>query len=227
MFRTVLIAAIVSLALSSVAQQSAGIKPRKNAESYPAVVNQPNVALGAEQLSAKQVRRLFVSSLGRDYIVVELGAFPKSEVPLSPQDFSLIVEGQKDVVRPADPNTIADKLAQKEAVNNDVTVSPSVGVTYATGSDPYDPYGRGWTTETGVMVDTGGHRRNPKTVAADRNTMATELKDKQFPAGPTDKNVAGYLYFPMPQKADKGAKFQLQFETAGAKVLIPLNSSSQ
>ncbi len=225
MFRTVLVSLVISLTLASAAQQTAGIKPRKKPENYRAVSVQPTVTFGAEQLSAKQVRRQFVSSLAKDYIVVEVAAFPKSGVSLAPQNFSLLVSEQ-NVVSPADPNEIADKLAQKEAVNHDITVHPAAGVTYSTGDDPYDPYGRGWTTSTGVMVDTGGQRRNPKTVAADRNTMVAELTEKQFPSGTTDKSIAGYLYFPVPRKTGSDAKFQLQFETNGGKVLIPLNNRS-
>ena len=100
------VATIALLAVPLMAQSAKGIKPRSKPESYPAVNEQPTVILGAAQLSPTQIRKTFVSSLGEDYLVFEIGAFPKSAIPLSPQDFMLVVRGGKDVVRPADPDVI-------------------------------------------------------------------------------------------------------------------------
>jgi hypothetical protein len=229
--RKLTFAAVLLLAVASVAETPKGIKPRASAESYPAVTTQPNLTLGAVQLTANQVRKTFVSSLGKKYVVLEVGAFPKSEVQLSARDFMLVVRGQKDEIRTADPETIAGLLARKEAKGDkDVTVSPVVGVTYSSGGDPYDPYGpayggRGWGTSTGVAIQRGGGgQRDPKTVDADRKTMATELKDKQLPEGSTAKPVAGYLYFPVPDNPK--AALDLEYRGPAGTFTVPLHAVS-
>jgi hypothetical protein len=233
MTRTITFAAVMLLAVASFAQPHKGIKPRANAESYPTVTHQPNFAVGAARLSEKQVRKTFVSTLGKKYVVLEVGAFPKSEIQLSPQDFLLVEHGQKAEIREADPETIAGQLAQKEvARNNDITVSPVVGVTYSTGGNPNDPYGpyggyggRGWGTSAGVAIQKGGSgQRDPKTIEADRQTMASELKDKQLPEESTAKPVAGYLYFPAPD--DANAALDLVYRGPAGNFTIPLQPAS-
>jgi len=99
-----------------------------------------------------------------------------------------------------------------------------VGVTYGTGSDPYGPSygGRGWGTTTGVAVQRGsGGQRDPKTVEADRKTMATELKDKQLPDGSTGKPVAGYIYFPIPDNNRK-VSLALEYHGPAGQFTVPL-----
>ena len=95
--------------------------------------------------------------------------------------------GGRTSFRPADPDVIAKNLGKEEEVNHDVGISPVAGVGYSTGGDPNDPYTgqRGWTTTTGVLVHGGHQRRDPKTIQADRKTMAAELKEKQLPTGTT------------------------------------------
>lgn len=228
MRRTLLLPAVMLLVIASVAQQPKGIKPRSAPENYPAVNIQPNLTVGTLRLSDSQIRKTFVASLGRKYIVLEVGAFPKSEVLLSPQDFLLVVREQKDEIRAANPDTIAGQLAKEEAKGNkDVSVSPVVGVTYGSGSDPYGPSygGRGWGTTTGVAVQRGGGgQRDPKTIEADRKTMAAELKDKQLPDGSTAKPVAGYVYFPVPDNPK--VTLALEYRGPAGNFTIPLPPAS-
>ena len=221
---------LATLAVSSAAlfaQQTKGIKPRATADQYPAVSQQQQVTLGAARLSSEEVRRTFVSSLDKGYVVLEIGAFPKGEVQLSPQDFMLVPRGQKNVIRPADPEAIAGKLGKKESTAKDVTVSQATNVTYSAGRrDPVPPGGydpaypdRGWTTSSGTLVNVGP-TRSPQTVSEDSKAMAAELRDKQFPAGSTDKPVAGYLYFPAPAKKD--VPYDLEYRSGNTSVVIPL-----
>jgi hypothetical protein len=225
MRRPLLLPAVMLLVVASVAQQPRGIKPRSAPESYPAVSIQPSLTVGALRLSNSEIRKTFVANLSKKYIVLEVGAFPKSEVLLSPQDFLLVVREQKDEIRAADPDTMAGQLAKEEAKGNkDVTVSPVVGVTYGSGNDPYGPSygGRGWGTTTGVAVQHGsGGQRDPKTIEADRKTMATELKDKQLPDGSTAKPVAGYVYFPIPENNRK-VTLALEYRGPTGNFTIPL-----
>ncbi len=227
MRRTMTLATLVLLGISSVAQQPRGIKPRSAPENYPAVTTQPNLTVGALQLSENQIRKTFVASLGKEYVVLEVGAFPKTDVQLSSQDFLLVVRGQKNEIRAADPDTIAGRLAKEEAKRDkDVSVSPVVGVTYNTGSDPYGPYygGGGWGTSAGVAVQRGGTQRDPKTIEADRKTIGAELKDKQLPDGSTAKPIAGYLYFLAPN--NRKAAIDLEYRGPAGNFTIPLHPVS-
>src|SRR5581483_1739712 len=231
MTRFIAFAAVVLLAVSCFAEPHQGIKPRASAEKYPAVSTQKDLTVGAARLSEAQVRKSFVSSLGKKFVVLEVGAFPKSEIQVSLEDFLLVVRGQKDEIREADPETIAGQLAKKESDrNNDVTVSPVVGVTYSSGGNPYnDPYGyggRGWGTSAGVAIQKGGSgQRDPKTIDADRKTMATELKEKQLPEESTAKPIAGYLYFPVPD--DPKAALDLVYRGPAGEFTIPLHPAAE
>lgn len=233
MTRTITFVAVMLVAVASFAQSHKGIKPRASAEKYPAVSTQKDLTVGAARLSEAQVRKSFVSSLGKKFVVLEVGAFPKSEIQLSPQDFLLVVRGQKDEIREADPETIAGQLAKKEVDrNNDITVSPVAGVTYSSGGNPYGGYGpygnrgSGWGTSAGVAIQKGGSgQRDPKTIDADRKTMATELKEKQLPEGSTAKPVAGYLYFPVPD--DPKAALDLVYRGPAGEFTVPLHPASE
>jgi hypothetical protein len=226
MRRGLILEALLIASCGLFAQDTKGIKPRAAVGEYAAVSDQPTFALGAERLSPDEVRRTFVSDLSKNYVVLEVGAFPKSDLQLSPQDFMLVVRGQKNVSRPADPEIIAAKLGKKETSGKDVSVSPVAGVTYSTGNsaDPAYP-NKGWTTTTGSMVNIGPPNRAPQTVDADRRTMAAELKDKELPGGSSAKPVAGYLYFPASSKKD--VQYDLEYRSGNVSVVIPLAPAAQ
>ena len=219
--RSGLVFALLMASCGLFAQDIKGIKPRAAVDEYPAVTQQPTFTLGAVHLSPDEVRRTFASDLSKNYVVLEVGAFPKNELQLSPQDFMLVVHGQKSLIRPADPEIIATKLGKKESSGRDVSVAPVAGVTYSTGNsaDPAYP-NRGWTTTTGSMVNVGPPNRAPQTVDADRKTMAAQLKDKELPAGTAVKPVAGYLYFPASTKKD--VQYDLEYRSGNTSVVIPL-----
>src|SRR5256885_8484004 len=183
MRRALLLPAVMLLVIASIAQQPRGIKPRSAPESYPAVTVQPSLTVGALRLSDSEIRKTFVANLSKKYVVLEVGAFPKSEVLLSPKDFLLVVREQKDEIRAADPDTMAGQLAKEEAKGNrDVTVSPVVGVTHGAGSDPYGPSygGRGWGATNGVAVPKcRGGPTGAQAVGADRKNNGTPTEKKE------------------------------------------------
>jgi hypothetical protein len=76
-----------------------------------------------------------------------------------------------------------------------------------------------------VYIDKAGEPRDPQTVEADRKTIAIELKEKQLPAGSAAKTVAGYLYFPAPDK--KGAALDLEYQGPAGNVIIPLPAPAE
>lgn len=220
----------VLLAASLFAERAPVVKPRAKAHDYPAVKEQENFTLGAAQLSAKQVRKAFVSNIGKNYVVVEVGVYPKSDTKISPQNFVLRAADETDSVHPADPQVMASQIDEKDQKGTDLDVYPVVGISYSTGPDPSDPYygntrRGGLTTTSGVMVDVKNKKKSPKTSDADRKTMTVELSEKSLPEIAGAKPVGGYLYFPV--SAGKSTHYQLEYQTPEGTVVIPLPTPAE
>ncbi len=204
------------------ADSTQGIKPRHTAADYAVFQQHPTLALGAEQLSQKQVQHAFATDLDKRYIVVEIGVFPAANgnVKVSPSDFTLRIAGTKDVLRPASPETIAQVLYKRPATTHDVTITPVGSIGYDSGGrDPYGSrYPGGVTTSTGVMVGIGSTKVGG--TEADRKTMETELRDKSLPQGEATKPVSGYLYFPV--STNKKVQYELEYSGNGQTVRLQL-----
>jgi len=214
------------LVSSAVAESAPVVKPRAHATEYQAVGEHANATIGAAQLSSKQVRKSFVSNMRKDYIVVEIGVYPKTGFKLSPADFTLRASNMDKSILPADPNTMAFRINEKDEQSTDVAIYTYEGINYSTGYDQYDrDYGTsrhgGVSTTTGVAVEMKPNKRDPKTSAADTKAMIAELTEKSLPEAEVSKPVAGYLYFSV--NNDKPATYQLEYRTSdGTNVLIPL-----
>ena len=222
---------LLLIASSAIAERPPVVKPRAKAQDYPAVQQQSNFTLAAAQLSVKEVRKAFVSNIGKDYIVVEVAVYPKTDTSIAPQSFVLREADSKETIAPADPQRMASAINEKDQKGTDIAIYPVQTVTYATGSAPDDPYyndGRktsGVNTSTGVMVDMNSKKKNPKTSAADYQAMTAELSEKSLPGVLTAKPVAGYLYFPVP--ASKHEPYQLEYQTPTGTLIIPLPAPTQ
>ena len=215
----------VFCALALFAQRPPLVKPRAKASDYPAVKQQPNFTLGAAPLSAKQVRKAFVSNIGKKYFVVEVAVYPKSDTKVLPQNFALRPNNEKDSIHPADPQMMASQINEKDQKGHDYDIHPVFGVEYSTGpNDPYYGTSRqrngGVTTTSGVMVDMKNKKKDPKTSDADRKAMIAELTEKGLPDVIVSKPTAGYLYFPV--SGDKRIHYQLEYQTPNGTVVIPL-----
>lgn len=210
-FACVLLLAGVALA------QTQGIKPRANADAFPASAQTELLAIGAAQLSATQVEHTFASpELGKGYIVIEIAVYPKKgELKLDPADFILAVKDTKTVLHAASPQAIAAVLQKPRG--RDVSLYPVATVGYESGRDIYGQQRGGMTTGGGVGV---GIDPKPQKSEADRKVMETELKDKSLPGGSFEKPVAGYLYFPI--SGAKNAKYILEFSDAHGSATLPL-----
>jgi len=231
---------VLLLAATAFAADQHVIPPRDSATAYPVHSERQFLNMGAELLTAEQVHGNFSSELNRAYLVVEVGLFPGEQIDIRQLDFSLVPAGTQSVLHPVRPATIAAVL-QKPAHDTDkrrpsgpgdVTVYPSVGVGYETGS-VYDPTGRrrggGWNTSAGVGVGVGGSGGpdvpRPASTGADRRTMETELAEKALPEGLTARPVAGYLYFAFPGKK-KEIAYDLEYNYQGQKFVLPLGKYS-
>jgi hypothetical protein len=207
--------------------QKIGIAPKLKPTDYSAMKQAESLTLGATQLSAKEARKTFVSNLSQDYLVVEVGVFPKGEVEISPGKFVLKEKDSASVVHVSDPQDMAKAINDKDQQGRDVAVYPVTSVTYSTGSanDPYYRDGNlnnrhGLSTDAGVVVEISSNKKDAKTSEADRKAMLAELKEKSLPQGKTKEAVAGYLYFPV--KARSGVAYELDYQVSGQSVVVQL-----
>jgi hypothetical protein len=216
----------LALVAGAAAAPQQGIPTREKPADYPVSQQNPQLSLGAMQLSRQQVRNSFSADLERGYIVVEVGVFPASAggIELRREDFALRAAGSKTMARPASPETIASVLQKKNqrGSGRDVDIYPTAGVGYETGGrDPYgNRYPGGWTSSAGVGVGIGGNGPRAASSDADRSTMKTELQDKILPEGSLAKPAAGYLYFPV--TGEKQGAYELEYRAGDAKLVLAL-----
>ncbi len=199
--------------------------PRASASAYPASKVQPVYSIGAKQLSKTQVQNSFATPLADRYIVVEIGFYPADgkTISLNQSDFALRTSDGKDVVSSASPATIASICQKRPKSSNDVTLYPTANVGYVS-YPSYDGSGRRvsgpvYGVGMGVGVDKGP---SAATTDSDRQTMETELLDKELKDGEVSKPVAGYLYFPIATK--QKVEYQLEYQGTDAVTSLPLKT---
>jgi hypothetical protein len=199
--------------------------PRASAAAYPASKVQPVYSIGAKQLSKTEVQNSFATPLAGRYIVVEIGFYPADSktIGLKQSDFALRTSDGKDVVSPASPGTIASIYQKRPQSSQDVTLYPTANVGYVS-YPAYDGSGRRvsgpvYGVGMGVGVD---KNTSAATTGTDRQTMETELLDKELKDAEVSKPVAGYLYFPIATK-QKG-EYQLEYQGTDAVTNLPLKT---
>ncbi len=199
--------------------------PRASASAYPASKVQPLYSIGAKQLSKTQVRNSFATPLADRYIVVEIGFYPADgkTISLNQSDFALRTSDGKDLVSSASPATIASICQKRPQSSNDVTLYPTANVGYVS-YPSYDGSGRRvsgpvYGVGMGVGVD-----KSPSaaTTDSDRQTMETELLDKELKDQEVSKPVAGYLYFPIATR--QKVEYQLEYHGTDAVTSLPLKT---
>jgi hypothetical protein len=199
--------------------------PRASAAAYPVSKVQPVYSIGARQLSKTEVQNSFATPLAGRYIVVEIGFYPADSktIDLKQSDFALRTSDGKDVVSPASPGTIASIYQKRPESSRDVTLYPTATVGYVSYPD-YEGNGRRvsgpvYGVGMGVGVD---KNTSPATTGSDRQTMETELRDKELQEADVSKPVAGYLYFPIATK--QKVEYQLEYQGTDAVTSLPLKT---
>jgi hypothetical protein len=228
---------------------SPGIRPRADANSYPAHQQQPDYAVGAVLIPPDQAKKMFKLDMNHaGYLVVEVGIYPApgKDVDLYPSDFTLSAGTSLTAIRPVSADTVADVVAGKQDPPRARTpgdINTSVGASVGHVSYPDPVTGRrtsGTVTETNAGVGVGGPAPmpcrgydcdnypqypapNPQPSSGQySNTVSQDLWEKGLPDGKTPRAVAGYLYFPKPSKKIKDAALELHYENADTKVRLPL-----
>ena len=199
--------------------------PRASAAAYPASEVHPVYSIGAKQLSKIEVRNSFATPLAGRYIVVEIGFYPADSktVSLKQSDFVLRTSDGKDMASPASPGTIASVYQKRPDSSRDVTLYPTANIGYVS-SPAYDGSGR---RVNGVVYGAGmgvgvGNSPSAATTDSDRQTMETELLDKELKDAEVSKPVAGYLYFPIATK--QKVEYQLEYRGTDAVTSLPLKT---
>ena len=199
--------------------------PRASAAAYPVSKVQPVYSIGARQLSKTEVQNSFATPLAGRYIVVEIGFYPADSktIDLKQSDFVLRTSDGKDLVSPASPGTIASIYQKRPDSSRDVTLYPTATVGYVSYPD-YEGNGRRvsgpvYGVGMGVGVD---KNTSPATTGSDRQTMETELRDKELQEADVSKPVAGYLYFPIATK--QKVEYQLEYQGTDAVTSLPLKT---
>ena len=218
---------VLSLA-SSFLFAAQGTVPATTPAAYPAHILTEGIGMGALVLKDAEVKQRFVSEVGRDFMVVEVGLYPKEGRDLRVQpDRFVLHAGDNLTVRPESPKVVAAVLQRGEESKHDIVVVPHVGVGYESGRGGYDPTtgtvrrSGGIYTSTGVIV-----MSEPSPGANPRNeeTSALELTEKGLPEGTFTKPVAGHLYFRVDKKIrkDSRTKYSLTYELAGKETTLEL-----
>ena len=223
MKRLFLAAIILSAPLAS-----GQLTPQPSATAYPAHTEHDGAGIGARLLTPGQLQHALRTDLKHCCIVIEVALYPEASAPLqvSPDAFSLHIVGADKIIKPATSRLVADVLHNQARVPRNPEPHGSVGIGYetASGRDPFGNQQRmsGVTTEAQVGVGLGA---GPGVaIPDDRERKATELElsGKSLPEGSAAVPVAGYLYFPYrPKKKDK-PQYQLEWNSAGQKVILPL-----
>jgi hypothetical protein len=218
---------------AALAAESRGLKPRPTPGEYPSVKQHNGVTIAARVLPSDEVRSGFATDLDRRYAVVEVAIYPAEgkSLEVSDIDFSLRYDGRSTWTRAASPRAVAAAVQRRNvnAAKNDITLIPSVGIGHSTGPEWTDASGTrrrggGTTVGTGVGVGIGGAGSPDPPAAstdADRRVMEAELSDKSLPTGRIAAPIAGYLYFPLPQRKTVVAE-ELEFDNDLGTIRLPL-----
>ena len=227
---------------------SPGIRPRADAQSYPAHEEQPDYSIGAALIPPAQVKKMFKADLNHaGYIVVEVGVFPApgKDIDLDPSDFTLFTGDKFTATRPVSADTVAELVVGRPKpphTNGPGDVNTSAGASIGHVSYPDPVTGRrtsGTVTETDAGVGIGAPAPRPcrgydcdstgsvppssyPSPVQDANAISQDLWEKSLPDGKTPHTVTGYLYFPKPAKKAKDAAWELRYENADTKARLPL-----
>jgi len=246
MKRAVLAGMIAALNLMASAP---GIRPRADANSYPAHQERTDLSIGAALIPPALVKKTFAANLSRaGYVVIEVGVFPAAgkDVDLFPTDFTLWVGESYAALRPVDADTIAEILTgsherPRPRDPHDINTSAGISVGHVSYPDPVT--GRrtsGTVTETEAGVGIGGPAPRPcrgydcdtplpapppsqTSPIQKEHAIAQELWEKSLPDGKTGQPVAGYLYFPKPPGKSKDSAWELRYDAPSGRARLPLS----
>ena len=228
---------VFGLLISALAFAGDGRTPRSSSADYPSRADTKTATIAAVRVSPEQLNKTFPSDFTKKYVVVEVAIYPKdgATVDVATMDFVLRLANSES--RPDSPDEISG-LWRPRTAHPDLTsktqVTNETGVIVASGVDPNT--GRR-VTNTGayerVGVSNGDDPNRPMNYPtgssnADADRMEAQLAKWELQDGKTSSPVAGYIYFPVPQKKSKGAlELQYSHESSSANLTLPAPAKSR
>jgi hypothetical protein len=211
------------------ADGNSGLAPRGNCSNYSACAKANGVAIGAEALSAAQAKKIFAADLDRaGYLVFEVAVYPEDSfsTDLALRNFELRADGT--FLRPAESDVVAvaaipDPALPKSPPPGNIHVITETTVGYGTGG-----YGRGGVyTEQRVGVTNYPEPPAPPAPPSTskdrkRDDLESTLADHALPAVRANHPVAGYMYFPKPDRAGKIKQYQLTWSGPDGAVSVTI-----
>lgn len=211
---------------------NSGLPPRASCSEYAGCASAKAVAIGVSALSPSEAKKVFAADLDHaGYVVFEVAIFPANGVPadLALSDFVLRAGNGAAYLQAASPDVVALAAIPDPAMRDpspqppgNVHVSTETTVGYSSGG-----YGRkgGVYTGEGVGVDNYPSPPPPPPTTnpnkdRKRDDLQHQLADRALPAGPTSAPVAGYLYFPKPNRAAKSTQYQLTWSGGDTPVRV-------
>jgi hypothetical protein len=206
-----------------------GTEPRAEASRYPASAQQGQLSIGAQWLTAEQTRRAFAMELHQSVLVVEVAIFPGKGAPINilRSDFAVRSTGSEKASKPLYPRSVALTAERPSGSGVDTEAYERVGIGIERG-ERIDPVtgqrervgGVYTTTGTGVTVRSKGGQPTERELEA----MERQFSDKSLPEGTVSRPLAGYLFFPFPDKKKVGP-YDLECRLGAVKLVLALKSS--
>ncbi len=193
-----------------------GIEPRPTAAAYPVHSQAGKLGLGAEFMvhSFMAGGQTYVA---RDYLVVEVGAFPGEAITLNAGQFILRVNGKKQALLAQTPGMVVNSIQnpdwsqrpQMEATAGMGNTGVILGRPVPTSRFPDDPNGR-------TRPRPG---QDPAKEVEPEKALEQMVPGVALPEGPRDKPIAGYLFFAYQGKVKT---VELRYEGPAGSVVMKL-----
>ncbi len=193
-FRCALVASFVAVLL--IYADGTGVTPRASGLQYEAHGEADGATIGASIVPQKEAAKLFTSDVLKRHVVIEVAVYPKAghEVEIQWFDFALLTKsGGKS--HPATPDEVSAVWRGHRAAFAPRPPTPG---------KPYEIFGP------------SRYESGP-----DWQALEAKLQLLALPKGRTNRDVAGYLYFPVPIGAKHDvASLEYSSSASGAVSLI-------
>ena len=199
----------VAFTIASLLRAGDGFPPRAKASDYAAHKAVKSGILAVSRIPARQVEKEFSPEIARQYIVVEVAAYPRDadSFEVDWADFSMKIGDT--MVRAEKPRDVATPWPEKQPVDkNGPKVVTETGVIYSRTNDPVNGRRSGWGTYESVGVTNdpraGAPPPPPPKQGPDPWVVEKRIRERILPEGPVRSAVAGYLFFPQYMRHKKG-----------------------
>lgn len=109
-----------------------GTEPRAEASRYPASTQQGQLKIGAQLLTAEQIRQSFSTELHRSVLVVEVAVYPEKgrSIDVSRSAFAVRPAGSDKASKPLHPGAAAQTAERRSGEGLETNVYQQVGIGY-------------------------------------------------------------------------------------------------